>query len=199
MPRPGCLVPAAACPPPSRASPPLFSSNPAAAERLQFIRLLQDFATSKRLRVSILSGDAHVGGVGRLYTHHPKIKPLRQALGKATEAPACLHSLLPRAVPCSAANSSLLRVCPPASLLCCSDDPLFMVQARRWAVWASSNAASRDGFGCSHAAARCLTLTASPAPPHAPTVHPTDHQLCHCERPTPSPRHQDAHAHQLFL
>ncbi len=44
-----------------------------AEERLQFIHLLQHFATSKHLRVSILSGDAHVGGVGRLYSK-PKYK-----------------------------------------------------------------------------------------------------------------------------
>ncbi|PSC71461.1 DNA repair REV1 [Micractinium conductrix] len=37
-------------------------------ERLQFICLLQKFAESKCLRVTILSGDAHVGGVGRLYS-----------------------------------------------------------------------------------------------------------------------------------
>ena len=46
---------------------------PPAGERLQFIRLLQEFSISKGLRVSILSGDAHVGGVGRLYSR-PKIK-----------------------------------------------------------------------------------------------------------------------------
>lgn len=44
-------------------------------ERLQFIRLLQRFSERQNLRVSILSGDAHVGGVGRLYSR-PKIKPL---------------------------------------------------------------------------------------------------------------------------
>ncbi|PRW44508.1 plasma membrane [Chlorella sorokiniana] len=42
-------------------------------ERLQFIRMLQEFSLTKGLRVSILSGDAHVGGVGRLYSR-PKIK-----------------------------------------------------------------------------------------------------------------------------
>lgn len=47
-----------------------------AAERLEFIHLLQRYATSKHpLRVSILSGDAHVAGVGRLYSR-PKILPI---------------------------------------------------------------------------------------------------------------------------
>jgi hypothetical protein len=44
-------------------------------ERLRFIHLMQHWATSKSVRVSILSGDAHVGGVGRLYSH-PKAKTL---------------------------------------------------------------------------------------------------------------------------
>jgi hypothetical protein len=44
-----------------------------AEERLQFIKLLQDFSLKRGLRVSILSGDAHVGGVGRLYSR-PKIR-----------------------------------------------------------------------------------------------------------------------------
>ncbi|KAL4858911.1 Obg-like ATPase 1 [Chlorella vulgaris] len=38
-----------------------------------FIHMLQEFATKKRMRVSIISGDAHVGGVGRFYSR-PKIK-----------------------------------------------------------------------------------------------------------------------------
>lgn len=42
-------------------------------ERLAFIRMLQGFSKNKSLRVSILSGDAHVGGVGRLYSR-PKIR-----------------------------------------------------------------------------------------------------------------------------
>ncbi|KAI3436720.1 hypothetical protein D9Q98_006135 [Chlorella vulgaris] len=44
-----------------------------AEERLEFIHLLQHFATAKNVRVSILSGDAHVAGVGRLYSK-PKFK-----------------------------------------------------------------------------------------------------------------------------
>lgn len=44
-------------------------------ERLGFIRLLQDFALQKQLRVSVLSGDAHVGGVGQLYSA-PKVHDL---------------------------------------------------------------------------------------------------------------------------
>eukprot|EP00887_Chlorella_sp_A99_P004994 scaffold4.g4994.t1 len=44
-------------------------------ERLGFIRLLQDFALQKQLRVSALSGDAHVGGVGQLYSA-PKVHDL---------------------------------------------------------------------------------------------------------------------------
>lgn len=43
-----------------------------ADERQCFIRLLQEVALTKRVRVSILSGDAHVGGVGRLYSR-PKV------------------------------------------------------------------------------------------------------------------------------
>lgn len=54
---------------------PLPSRTCCADERLQFIRLLQRFSERQNLRVSILSGDAHVGGVGRLYSR-PKIKPL---------------------------------------------------------------------------------------------------------------------------
>uniref|UniRef100_A0A1D2A293 PhoD-like phosphatase domain-containing protein n=2 Tax=Auxenochlorella protothecoides TaxID=3075 RepID=A0A1D2A293_AUXPR len=44
-------------------------------ERIRFIHLMQDMATSRQLRVSILSGDAHVAGIGRLYSH-PKYKNL---------------------------------------------------------------------------------------------------------------------------
>jgi hypothetical protein len=51
----------------------LLCCQTAAEERLQFIHLLQQFSTSRSMRVSVLSGDAHVGGVGRLYSH-PKIK-----------------------------------------------------------------------------------------------------------------------------
>ncbi|GAB4814045.1 hypothetical protein N2152v2_001091 [Parachlorella kessleri] len=48
-----------------------------AEERLKFIRLLQTFAEQRGFRVTILSGDAHVGGVGQLYSH-PKFKDLSQ-------------------------------------------------------------------------------------------------------------------------
>lgn len=44
-------------------------------ERVQFIHMLQRFSTDKHLRVTILSGDAHVGGVGRLYSR-PKAPTL---------------------------------------------------------------------------------------------------------------------------
>lgn len=45
-----------------------------ASERDMFIKILQEIAVVKNMRVSILSGDAHVGGVGRFYSH-PKIDP----------------------------------------------------------------------------------------------------------------------------
>lgn len=47
----------------------------AAEERLAFIHLLQGFAEGHGCRVTVLSGDAHVGGVGRLYSR-PKVKDL---------------------------------------------------------------------------------------------------------------------------
>ena len=53
-----------------------FSLVLCAEERLKFIRLLQKFAEQRGFRVTILSGDAHVGGVGQLYSH-PKYKDLR--------------------------------------------------------------------------------------------------------------------------
>jgi hypothetical protein len=43
-------------------------------EKLAFVRMLQEAALSRRFRVTILSGDAHVGGVGRLYGR-PKKEP----------------------------------------------------------------------------------------------------------------------------
>lgn len=46
-------------------------------ERLQFVRLLKEVALSQRLRVTLVSGDAHVGGVGRIYSH-PKVKDVRE-------------------------------------------------------------------------------------------------------------------------
>lgn len=49
---------------------------PPAEERLGFIRLLQRFADRRGMRVTLLSGDAHVGGVGRLYSR-PKYRDLR--------------------------------------------------------------------------------------------------------------------------
>lgn len=48
-------------------------ANTHTEERLQFIRMLQGWSQKRCLRVSILSGDAHVGGVGRFYSR-PKIK-----------------------------------------------------------------------------------------------------------------------------
>ncbi len=47
-----------------------------AEERLGFIHLLQRIVDRKGYRVSLLSGDAHVGGVGRLFSR-PKRKDLR--------------------------------------------------------------------------------------------------------------------------
>lgn len=50
-------------------------------ERLEFIHLLQEVALAKKVRVSILSGDAHVGGVGRLYSRHfPRLDPRQDPL-----------------------------------------------------------------------------------------------------------------------
>lgn len=43
-------------------------------ERIRLIRMLQEIALAKNVRVSILSGDAHVAGVGRLYSR-PKQLP----------------------------------------------------------------------------------------------------------------------------
>lgn len=43
-------------------------------EKLRFIRMLQEAAQAKEYRITILSGDAHVGGVGRLYSR-PKKEP----------------------------------------------------------------------------------------------------------------------------
>ncbi|KAL4527925.1 hypothetical protein Ndes2526B_g07715 [Nannochloris sp. 'desiccata'] len=44
-------------------------------EREMFVKLLQEIALVKHVRVTILSGDAHVGGVGRFYSHSPKVDP----------------------------------------------------------------------------------------------------------------------------
>lgn len=46
-----------------------------AEEKVKFIHMLQEAADAKKYRITILSGDAHVGGVGRLYSK-PK-KPLK--------------------------------------------------------------------------------------------------------------------------
>lgn len=62
-------------PPILTATSPPSPTACAADERLQFIHLLQRFSERHHLRVSILSGDAHVGGVGRLYSR-PKMKPM---------------------------------------------------------------------------------------------------------------------------
>lgn len=56
--------------------PPPRSTAPAAAEKLRFIRLLQEVAERQGVRVTVLSGDAHVGGAGQLYSR-PKIKDAR--------------------------------------------------------------------------------------------------------------------------
>ncbi|KDD75811.1 hypothetical protein H632_c489p0, partial [Helicosporidium sp. ATCC 50920] len=45
-------------------------------ERQEFIDQLHATAVIKRVRISIISGDVHVAGVGRLYSY-PKIRPLR--------------------------------------------------------------------------------------------------------------------------
>jgi len=45
------------------------------SEREMFVKILQEIALVKNVRVTILSGDAHVGGVGRLYSHNPKVDP----------------------------------------------------------------------------------------------------------------------------
>lgn len=74
-PPPPTHLPPAAPPATLQIRPSRPRNHPPAEERLQFIRLLQRFSEERRLRVSILSGDAHVGGVGRLYSR-PKIKPL---------------------------------------------------------------------------------------------------------------------------
>lgn len=58
-------------PAPSR---PIF-----AEERTAFIHMLQEVAVAKECRISILSGDAHVAGVGRLYSQ-PKYKHLECVL-----------------------------------------------------------------------------------------------------------------------
>lgn len=47
---------------------------------MQFIRLLQEASLQRGVRVSILSGDAHVCGVGRLYSQ-PKKGDLRWVSG----------------------------------------------------------------------------------------------------------------------
>jgi len=50
-------------------------------ERIEFIHLLQEIASNKGVRVSVLSGDAHVGGVGRLYSRkRPKLDPREDPL-----------------------------------------------------------------------------------------------------------------------
>lgn len=48
-------------------------------ERHEFIKVLQEVALAKHVRVSIISGDAHVGGVGRLYSR-PKRPPAQDPL-----------------------------------------------------------------------------------------------------------------------
>jgi hypothetical protein len=53
-----------------------WAANPHAAEKLELVGLLKRLAVGRRARVTILSGDAHVGGVGRLYSR-PKTKHLR--------------------------------------------------------------------------------------------------------------------------
>jgi hypothetical protein len=45
------------------------------SEREMFVKILQEIALVKNVRVTLLSGDAHVGGVGRLYSHSPKVDP----------------------------------------------------------------------------------------------------------------------------
>lgn len=47
-----------------------------AEERKTFLRTLLEVSKIKHMRISILSGDAHVAGVGRVYTK-PRIRPLR--------------------------------------------------------------------------------------------------------------------------
>lgn len=41
-------------------------------ERETLIRRLQDVAKARNMRVTFISGDVHVGGLGRLYSH-PKL------------------------------------------------------------------------------------------------------------------------------
>lgn len=54
-------------------------ANRHAKERYELIKLLQEIALAKNVRVTILSGDAHVGGVGRLYSR-PKLDPAEDPL-----------------------------------------------------------------------------------------------------------------------
>ena len=50
-----------------------WMANKHKKERLEFIRMLQGVAVERGVRVTVVSGDAHVGGVGRLYSR-PKIR-----------------------------------------------------------------------------------------------------------------------------
>ena len=56
-----------------------WMAAPHKEERKQFIKMLHKIALTKHVRVTVLSGDAHVGGVGRLYSwpkKHPEDDPL---------------------------------------------------------------------------------------------------------------------------
>ncbi|KDD73787.1 hypothetical protein H632_c1837p0, partial [Helicosporidium sp. ATCC 50920] len=55
-------------------------------ERQEFIDQLHAIAVIKRVRISIISGDAHVAGVGRLYSY-PKIRPLSAIMNAAPPHP----------------------------------------------------------------------------------------------------------------
>ncbi|KAK9817992.1 hypothetical protein WJX72_005420 [[Myrmecia] bisecta] len=74
-------------------------------ERNMFIQKLQGLSKEKEIRVTFISGDVHVGGIGRFYTH-PKVRHLRndyrfmtQVISSAimnTPPPAAVTQLLQR-------------------------------------------------------------------------------------------------------
>lgn len=74
-------------------------------EKLQFVRLLQEPALRRGIRVSVLSGDAHVCGVGRLYSH-PKMDSLSEDPLYMTQV---ISSAIMNAPPPRAVNHMLHR------------------------------------------------------------------------------------------
>lgn len=61
-------------------------SSPPAGERKELLYLMQEWSTTKNMRISILSGDAHVGGVGRFYRCGGRLGRLELRGGQAGAA-----------------------------------------------------------------------------------------------------------------